>query len=168
MIKAVTAIAAAFFALAGAQASAALLKIGEETFSAPPGYAAQAETFKDSYFGTDAVLGGPLESENSFDAGDYSLDAGLDTLTWDLPDGQVLLGFLVKASHDVIIFAFTSDMLMNAGVVDFDITPYSSAALSNLRPVFGEVSEVPLPAAAWLMIAGLGGLGAASRKRKAA
>lgn len=160
----------AFCAFALTHANASLVLIEQTEHMAPPGYQAFAEALVDEEFGLDAVLGDPLESENNFETPFYFLDDDNDTLTWDLPDGEVLIGFLVKAGKDVLIYAFTPDMLMNAGTVDFDITaiveqfPGTSQALSNLRPVIG-ASEIPIPAAVWLMVAGLAGLGFAGRRK---
>lgn len=51
--------------------------------------------------------------------------------------------------------------------IDFAQFAGQGGGLSHFTE-FGLVSEVPLPAAAWLMIAGIGGLGFAGRKKKSA
>lgn len=55
--------------------------------------------------------------------------------------------------------------LYNGGVNGFEISGLRFG-VSNIY-VFNDVKEVPLPGAVWLMLAGLGGLAAAGRRKKA-
>ena len=80
---------------------------------------------------------------------------------------------VLKASDKFALFAW--DMNPVSGAFNWDIAGFitnnggNTPALSHITFYGGEaVSDVPLPAAAWLMIAGLGGLGFAGRRKKAA
>ena len=55
----------------------------------------------------------------------------------------------------------------SGGLLEIDYSQAEGLGLSHYTE-FGEVSDIPLPAAIWLMGAGLAGLGFAGRKKKAA
>ncbi|MGE0408453.1 MAG: VPLPA-CTERM sorting domain-containing protein [Amphiplicatus sp.] len=67
--------------------------------------------------------------------------------------------FLLKLGNVAVYLKNTSGGLLT---VDYAATAGAGAGLSH----YTEFSEVPLPAAGWLMLAGLAGLGFSTRRRK--
>ncbi len=72
--------------------------------------------------------------------------------------------FMLKIANTNVFFKNTSGGSLS---VVYDPNGATASGLSH-HTQWGEVSEIPLPAAIWLMGAGLAGLGFASRKRKVA
>ena len=97
-------------------------------------------------------------SESSFD---WSFDASGVTGTTNVLEP---IWIAVKAGSDFLVFQVTDGDL--AGSVD--ISNIVGAAISHVSFYdTGPLPDVPLPAAAWLMLAGVAGLGFSSRKKKA-
>ena len=103
-------------------------------------------------------------------------DMGSDsagTVTYDFSgSGLTALYVAIKGGPEFAILKIAVDMLGDgvSGSFTFDLDALGiSAAVSHVS-FYGieETPEIPIPGALWLMIAGLGGLGAASRRKKAA
>jgi len=77
-------------------------------------------------------------------------------------DSLALYIVLKIGAHDI----FIKNTSGGSQTYTYALNGATGVGLSHYT-TFGEV-EIPLPAAAWLMIAGIGGLGFASRKKKAA
>lgn len=116
--------------------------------------------------GVDVVNGSNMLE---FDMGSDS--AG--TVTYDFSgSGLTALYVAIKGGTEFVLLKIVTDMLGDgvSGSFTFDLDALGiSAAVSHVT-FYGieETPEVPIPGALWLMIAGLGGLGAASRRKKAA
>lgn len=88
---------------------------------------------------------------------------------WDsqMPQSIILSAATDTGSIDAFQNSVTNQALtfwfseFTVGRDQFDLTS------ANLK-VFGTLAPIPLPAAGWLMLAGLGGLGVAARRRKRA
>ncbi len=174
MFKNLTAVAAAMFALAGAQASASLVLIDQINTTGPT--TTIINTLLDDnglgglIFFTRQDSGGGLDESGAADSafsgfnssgtsGDFDFDlSGLD---------YELTHIVIKAGNDFFLLAFTADMIMSSGD-DVAWSIPDGSALSNINFFGGEIPEIPIPGAIWLMGAGLAGLGAARRKAKAA
>jgi len=103
-------------------------------------------------------------------------DMGSDsagTVTYDFTGtGLTALYVAIKGSTEFVLLKIAADMLGDgtSGSFTFDLDALGiSAAVSHVT-FYGieDTPEIPIPGAIWLMIAGLGGLGAAGRKKKAA
>jgi hypothetical protein len=70
---------------------------------------------------------------------------------------------VLKIGNVAVFLKNTSGGLLT---IDYTSFPGAGSGLSHYTE-FGQVSQVPLPAAAWLMIAGLSGLGFAGRRKAA-
>lgn len=80
--------------------------------------------------------------------------------------GSGLEYIALKASNSFALFYWDMDPLV--GSFSFDVGDFIAHGLSHITFYGGDApSEVPLPAAAWLMIAGLGGLRFAGRRKAA-
>jgi hypothetical protein len=104
-------------------------------------------------------------------AASYTMTDGFETLSFDVTD-------LVKGWVDGSIMNFGLELSQNAIVTTppsapggrdrFAVGLFASSANDDFaKPALVvEVQPVPLPAAAWMLIAGVGGLGALSRRGK--
>lgn len=98
------------------------------------------------------------------------MDSDYDgTVNFDLTGtGKGLEYVVLKAGNSFALFYW--DMNPLVGMFIFDVYDYIDAGLSHISFYGGDYTppnEVPLPAAAWLVIAGLGGLGFAGRRKAA-
>ncbi|MEM7710417.1 MAG: VPLPA-CTERM sorting domain-containing protein [Pseudomonadota bacterium] len=103
--------------------------------------------------------------------GNFVIDTGLATVFGDVIGGP----------EGLDLFAFSDDDLDFADGIDLDITGTLAGALTS---VFGapdltgaqfgvavtspELAPIPLPASAWMLLAGLGGMGVMARRRRKA
>lgn len=121
---------------------------------------------------------------NSVEAGgfaDYVFDTAQTSfsLMWGSPDSYNKLSFL--DANDEVVFSMAGDDAAIQGTVGYvESLSFVNVTVSDLSFFtarfesigqdafeFANVSPVPLPAAGWMLIAGLGGLGAIGRRRKA-
>jgi len=121
---------------------------------------------------------------------------GNTALTRAYTDNPVINAFKVTLSNrddgdisisNLVINGTNVGDFTGAGFLDFTVTGLAPSTLFNLSGainrsgsfgisqelsrvefVAGSVAPIPLPAAAWMLIAGLGGLAAVARKRRAA
>ena len=113
---------------------------------------------------------GQFPENGAVSAGLFSLVMDDDfegTVNFDLTGTGFGLEYVaLKAGNEFALFYW--DMNPLVGMFSFDVGTYIDAGLSHISFYGGDApSEVPLPAAAWLMIAGLGGLGFAGRRKAA-
>lgn len=119
------------------------------------------------------LLPGPQVSDDGFFT--FTYDSNLKQGTWKLNFpwiwGEGVFAFVIKGATDNA--AYLMDKNFTSGtwtVVDLD-TPNGRGDpdLSNVR-LFGtsDLVPIPLPAAGWMLLAGIGGLAAMRRRRKAA
>ncbi len=115
-----------------------------------------------------------VETGNGFttvDGSEFSFDFGSDgffgTGTWtytpDDADDPGITGFTVKSGSSSNIFTKDSAALTFAGLGDSSDFFSPNNDLSNMV-FFDSTAIIPLPAAAWMMIGGLGLVGGAMRK----
>ena len=101
---------------------------------------------------------GEVTDTTGFTGGtDGTIDIG------SLGDGYTDLVLAIKFGNNWASF----DILAGDNPFDFSITPVQGAGVSHVM-LYGVPAQVPLPAAGLLLLGGLGALGAAKRRRKAA
>jgi hypothetical protein len=100
-------------------------------------------------------------------------NSGNSSGTWKLNDGLKFApgasyAFVLKGGTSNVAYmldtAFTSGTWTN---LDLFNPANRNAGMSNMT-LMGTAAPIPLPAAAWLLLGGIAGLGAVARKRKAA
>lgn len=107
------------------------------------------------------------------DEGDYGFSGTIDLITTNLAfDTFALLFKLGQPDTPDSWFAFTVPSGGFTGgdwqVVDASGDPWRrGGALSNVR-LYGATAPIPLPAAGWLLLTAVGGLGLAARRRRKA
>ncbi|MBL4810860.1 MAG: VPLPA-CTERM sorting domain-containing protein, partial [Rhodobacteraceae bacterium] len=90
-------------------------------------------------------------------------DVSLIFYDLDFSDGEELIGFdLTPGAINPIVTILGPDAIS----FTFVDTDYTSRGLFFSGEFITAVAAVPLPAAAWMLVAGLGGLGFAGRRRK--
>lgn len=98
------------------------------------------------------------DSESSFD---WSFDGSLVTGTTDV---LIPLFIAIKAGSDYLVYELTEGELSGS----IDISNIDEMAISHVSFYDTGTPEIPIPAAIWLMGAGLAGLGFAGRRKKQA
>lgn len=193
-MKTTALVAGAFVALAGATGgvSAATTSIGFESATLGRG----DQTFAEDGFTVAATGGSFFENQDGTDGGvEYerairtngiltisrAASFTFDSLDWQAELGVVTVlieGFLGAASMGTDSFSTGSRAYATFGASNLLGVELDSIVISAQRDWSGTgaldavvlsdfVAPVPLPAAGWLMIAGLGGLAAVKRRKKA-
>lgn len=114
------------------------------------------------------VLGGNIAT--------FTANAVKDTLTflWGSPDGynkvELFLGAVSQGSFSLADIPPSTTPGLNANLVKIYNVSYDSAVFTSGQNSFelSNISSVPLPAGAVLLVGALGGLGALRRRKKAA
>jgi hypothetical protein len=102
----------------------------------------------------------------SFDLGEILETAAQMTISVTNGDGTTNFSVGVGDRTGFTFRGFTSDSDISSILLNITSGDGQFEALDNLRTgTAGDASPVPLPAAGWLMLAGLGALAAARRKR---
>jgi len=134
----------------------------------PTGAGTLSSTFADYYDGTPSNEASEAERLSILISGSAGLFAGTDGTQIAGNSGSMM--FSTLAEYVVLKIGNVAVFIKNTsgGSLNIDFTSFAGAGsgLSHFTE-FGQVSDVPLPAAAWLMIAGLGGLGFAGRRKNA-
>lgn len=143
---------------------AGVLGLTAEAYAAPADPAAMA-AFLNGLVGTSFVTG----DRTNLGAADDIFDGEQDGDVLEFTFTTTAEYFALKMGTNVAFFKNLAGAVTLTVMFDrADGRDGAGFGLSNITE-FGEApSEVPLPAAAWLMIAGIAGLGAASRGKKAA
>jgi len=109
----------------------------------------------------------------SIDGSEFTFDFGMDgdtnDGTWtyapDDPTDPGVTGFVAKGGNFYRVFLKDGPAFVGIGdSADYETPNNGAFGLSHLT-FFDSTTPVPLPAAGWLLLAGLGGLGAMSRRR---
>ncbi len=75
--------------------------------------------------------------------------------------------YVFKQSNDFAAYLFDKTAAPTSGAFDLSVFPNSDSLSHISIYAGGQTTVVPLPAAGWLMLAGIGGLAALRRKKKA-
>lgn len=130
----------------------------------PTGFGILSNTAVDEYDGTPSSKAHEAARLNilagtSFTAADAVRTAGT---SGDMNFATLALYVVMKIGNDAIFIKNTSGGLLT---INYDSFPGQGSGLSHYTE-FG-APPIPIPAAAWLMVAGLAGLGFAAGRRKA-
>lgn len=135
----------------------------------PTGAGTLSSLFADYYDGTPSSEAAEANRLSILISGSTGLFSGSDGDRTVGNSGS--MSFSTLAEYVVLKIGQVAVFVKNTSggelTIDYTSFPGAGSGLSHYTE-FGEVPEVPLPAAAWLMIAGLGGLGFAGRSKKAA
>ncbi len=134
----------------------------------PTGAGVLSSTLADYYDGTPSSESAEANRLSILATGSTGLVAGTDGTRTVGNSGS--MSFSTLAEYVVLKIGQVAIFVKNTSggslTIDYTSFPGAGSGLSHYTE-FGGVSDVPLPAAAWLMIAGIGGLGFAGRKKAA-
>ncbi|MEX0644753.1 MAG: VPLPA-CTERM sorting domain-containing protein [Parvularculaceae bacterium] len=120
----------------------------------------------------DCPMNGQMPENGAVNASAFALteNGTSGSVTFDLTGSGYLLEYVVlKAGDNFALYAWE---MMDPVVGMFDwntnnlLGPQGQPQGLSHITFYGEVGEIPLPAAGWLMLAGLAGLGFSSRRKK--
>ena len=135
----------------------------------PTGMGVLSGLLADYYDGTPSSESAEADRLSILVSGSTGLFAGTDGTRTIGNSGS--MSFSTLAEYVVLKIGNVAVFVKNTsgGLLEIDFTSFAGqgSGLSHYTE-FGQVSQVPLPAAAWLMIAGLSGLGFAGRRKAAA
>ncbi len=114
--------------------------------------------------GTSADVG-PVSAQSPLAFSFTTNFGGGATVTNGIPSTNPQLAFYLPSPSSSIVYAFLDDGGFGDGPL---LVPGCSSGDCDFDDMIISIQVVPLPAAAWLLIAGLGGLGFVARRRKAA
>ena len=192
MIRTILILLIAFFAVGYSQAATVTIDFGSEVnFPFEPG-----ETYSEDGFTLSVISGERFSIAGSVDGSGLRIgNSGSSTgvASFALDDGGLFTFDAYSALRlnsgpllDLTFVGLVNGVITEMATFDvgIGILPMFTAAIDELRiefsasdtaPPFGiddfvftSVSEVPLPAAAWVFLAGLGGLGVTRRRKKGA
>ncbi len=134
----------------------------------PTGAGVLSSSAADYYDGTPSSESDEADRLSTLITGSTGLFAGTDGSRTIGSGGSQM--FSTLAEYVVLKIGNVAIFLKNTSggslTINYTSTPGAGSGLSHFTE-FGSVAEVPLPAAAWLMIAGLAGLSVAGRRKAA-